>query len=185
MSKHHPVKIIITHPDSVVSALSAARSCGLPDTAVVLLCRPGSEATEEVKRVSAGFKSLDDLANSFAGHPIPESKKMAPGESRRKLAFLWVLRTQSAWNYAEACLGRKQLFLVWHHRTAEGGFDPALVGRRERVSATLNFINASNAGLTQDGYRIQFKGHWNATLPFTAYDPKTRKGDVVLGCLPL
>ncbi|KAL8277996.1 hypothetical protein RQP46_009628 [Phenoliferia psychrophenolica] len=143
VSKHHPIKIIITHPDSVVSALAAAKGCGIPETSVVLLCRPGAGASEEVKRVSAGFKSLDDLANSFAGHPIPESKKMAPGESQTKLAFL---------SFSSGTTGLPKAVAIPH------------------MSVVANVI--------------QWKGHWENTLPFTAYNPKTKKGDVVLGCLP-
>ena len=88
MSKHHPVKIVVTHPDAIISAVAAAKAVGIPESAVVLLGKPTPEASDEAKSLARGFKTIDDLVDSFSGHPVPVSARLSPGGSRKKLAFL-------------------------------------------------------------------------------------------------
>ena len=89
MNDHHPIKILVSHPESVVAALAAVASAGLPASVVVLMFPASPEASDEIKTASRGLKTIDDLVAMFQDRPLPAPIKMGRGEARRKLAFLF------------------------------------------------------------------------------------------------
>lgn len=90
MNDHHRVKVVVSHPESVVAALAAVASAGLPASVVVLISPPSIEASSEIKTASKGLKTIEELVGAFQDRPLPAPIKLAAGEARRKLAFLYV-----------------------------------------------------------------------------------------------
>ncbi|KAK4705977.1 hypothetical protein P7C70_g228, partial [Phenoliferia sp. Uapishka_3] len=88
VNEHHSVKVIVTHPDSLVTAIAACRLSNLLESAIVLMFSPSASSSDALKMLATGFKTLDDLAGSFEGRPVPVAAKLEPGGARRKLAFL-------------------------------------------------------------------------------------------------
>ncbi|KAM0755140.1 phenylacetyl-CoA ligase [Meredithblackwellia eburnea MCA 4105] len=140
---HHPVKVLLTHPDSIVTAVKAAELAKLPPSAIVLIAPPSDVSTDEVKTLCKKFKNLDDLIKLHAGKPEVPRIQFAEGEAKKRLAFL---------SFSSGTTGLPKAVAIPH------------------ISGPANIL--------------QSRAHWDATLPFTAYNPKTGKGDKVLGVLP-
>ncbi|KAG2023019.1 phenylacetyl-CoA ligase [Coprinopsis cinerea AmutBmut pab1-1] len=90
-------KVLVTHPDCIKTALSAAKAVGLPTSAVVLLDPRGPK----------GFITTDQLV--LLGCTEPETYtpvKLKPGEARTKLAFLC---------FSSGTTGKPKAVLITHH----------------------------------------------------------------------
>jgi 4-coumarate--CoA ligase len=73
------------HPAALPVALEAAKQIGLPESKIVLVTR---DPTASHPRL-AEFPVLEDLIpRENVLPPVRASRKLGPGEGRRKLAFL-------------------------------------------------------------------------------------------------
>ena len=79
--------VVFSSPDSVDTALAAARQCGIPADHVVVMDSKFSKVSDASKVIS--FPSVDDLIKEGLSRPASFiERKLEPGEAKTKLAFL-------------------------------------------------------------------------------------------------
>ncbi|GAA5862237.1 hypothetical protein JCM8547_007779 [Rhodosporidiobolus lusitaniae] len=84
----HPVKLIVAHPDSVVTTVKACEKTGLSSELIVTIGSSATSCPTNVKPLASGFPSLDDLVKSTRGAPFPPKVTLEQSEQRTKLALL-------------------------------------------------------------------------------------------------
>ncbi|GAA5957915.1 hypothetical protein JCM21900_005555 [Sporobolomyces salmonicolor] len=142
VNEHHPVKVLLTHPDSVVTAVQACEQAGFSTEMIVLIQSP-STAPVNVMPLSRGFPTLDDLIEHTRHVAMPTKVSIKPEESRTKVALL---------SFSSGTTGLPKAVVISH------------------------FAVIANV--------LQAAAHWDHTVDIQPYDPRTKKGDVVVGCLP-
>ncbi|GAA5996314.1 acyl--CoA ligase [Rhodotorula paludigena] len=88
---HHPVKIVLVHPDSVETAVKACEEVGFSTEMIVLLRPPGKSVDRDLvntKSLSSGFPTLDDIIAASRDKPLPPKVSIRAEEAKTKLALL-------------------------------------------------------------------------------------------------
>ncbi|TNY22491.1 amp dependent CoA ligase [Rhodotorula diobovata] len=86
--KHHPVKLMLVHPDAIETAVKACENAKFSTEMIVLIRPPLAESPANTKSLAAGFPTLDDLVASTREQPLPPRFSLKPDEARTRLAFL-------------------------------------------------------------------------------------------------
>ncbi|GJN88500.1 hypothetical protein Rhopal_001466-T1 [Rhodotorula paludigena] len=88
---HHPVKIVLVHPDSVETAVKACEEVDFSTEMIVLLRPPGKAVDRDLvntKSLSSGFPTLDDIIAASRDKPLPPKVSIRAEEAKTKLALL-------------------------------------------------------------------------------------------------
>ncbi|GAA5978423.1 hypothetical protein JCM5350_001161 [Sporobolomyces pararoseus] len=81
VDKHYPVKLLLSHPDSIVEAVKACEESGL-DSRIIVLTRPGNH------ELTKGFPTLQDIIKDSKNDQLPPRVQLSKEEARTRLAFL-------------------------------------------------------------------------------------------------
>ncbi|GAA5947283.1 hypothetical protein JCM3765_001605 [Sporobolomyces pararoseus] len=81
VNKDCPVKLLLSHPDSVVEAVKACEESGL-DSRIIVLTRKGQH------ELAKGFPTLEDIIKDSKSDNLPPRVQFSREEARTKLAFL-------------------------------------------------------------------------------------------------
>lgn len=92
--------LLVTHPDALSVALSAARTAKLPTDRIVLI---GDKSLEPMQRTQP---TVQDLINQgLLTLPPFRDRKLSPGEGKTKIAFL---------KFSSGTTGRPKASQTWH-----------------------------------------------------------------------
>ncbi|GAA5901354.1 hypothetical protein JCM8208_001774 [Rhodotorula glutinis] len=87
VNKHHPVRFLVVHPDSIETAVKACEKSGL-STKMIVLIRSPSDSPANTKSLASGFPTLDDLVSASSDKPLPPKFSLKQDEVKTRLAFL-------------------------------------------------------------------------------------------------
>ncbi|CEQ39892.1 SPOSA6832_01457, partial [Sporobolomyces salmonicolor] len=110
VNEHHPVKVLLTHPDSVVTAVQACEQAGFSTEIIVLMQSP-SMPPVNVMPLSRGFPTLDDLIEHTRHAAMPPKVSIKPEEARTKVALL---------SFSSGTTGLPKAVVIPHFATSSG-----------------------------------------------------------------
>lgn len=186
MNKHHPVRFLVVHPDSIETAVKACEKSGLSTKMIVLIRSPCASSSSSrpapwADSLTTGPCSRLSRQRQVARERIPDARRPRVLDERRADAAQVLAQAGRGQDPA-----RLPLVLVRHDRRPKGRHDPALRRHQQRVRPLARpVLEKVQLILLFSLCSLQDALHWSKSNNFVPYDAKTKKGDVVMGCLPL